>query len=344
MEATQAREKSFNGIRDPDQKDQQVLTRNMARIRNPNRGSSQSPILGNLSEGEWEQRSETAQQETHTGSSPESEWEQVPDEILHPSQGSPQPDYMLWAWPERQAQSVSQNLEAALHPALRSNFRLQQHWDRAPEQISSPSITKANSQEQISPPFVTDANPQLKAKGSAESSSIPEPGEEMTQGRHRRRRSRAPSPDNINRGENRKVRLENGSDGTELNNTGEVPQRRHRRHRSHRSRSPDAKPREPHSRHGDHSRRRHHGSDKDRGATDREYGSSGHHSPSRHRDKAQSRTIADDNRDRDCRMSDGLQGEDEAGTTHNRHRRHRHRRERESSPDLPSRIRSLFLG
>lgn len=325
-------------------------------------GNAQSGVdAGHVSSGaedEWEQwpvetmlahdrNSQTGEDEAHTNSSAEDEWEQWPGETMLAHHSSPQRGEETWEeWPEeamhgfqtlsRPEEVIRQNLEATLHPALRSSFKIQENWDRAPETLSH---------------VMAGANPQAAAllplTGEPEPDSL---REKTTHGKRRRHRSRAPSPELNNRHRHRRRHRREHSEDIELNSPlvveKEEPRHQHRRHRRCRSGSPKAEAdlgdmvNEGDTGVGDHIRRRHDRSDRDGHIVDHEDRRLRHRHSSHVPGRPRSRTTAT-RHDQEHSL-----GEHES--TSNSHRRRRHHKnrqtEREPSPELPSRFRRMALG
>ena len=203
-------------------------------------GGNRSSRRDDSSLGEWQQWPEAALRENRerNRSPEEDEWEQWPAETMHAHQGSPQPGEEIWeqlpedamhklqALPSEEA--IYHSLDASLHPALRSNFKIQEYWDRAPEMVS---------------PMMTGANPQaatfLPLSGEL---ADEDPQDKKANGNRRRRPSKAPSPELNSRHHHRRRHHEENPDGMKPDSSlMEVPRHGHRRHRRHRSKSPGDK-------------------------------------------------------------------------------------------------------
>ena len=145
---------------------------------------------------------------------------------------------------------LNQLLDEALHPAFRSNFQLQEHWDRAPEAFSG-----------MPAPLACQPAPSVPAhrvSKQAFPSHVGEPQDERSHGQRRRRRSRAPSPE-VNHHHSRRRRHHSKSGPREMkfdSANNEQSRHKHRRHRRQ-SRSPDGTAGDLRDRDDDSARRRH---------------------------------------------------------------------------------------
>jgi len=275
-------------------------------------------------------------------------WEELPEDAMRQSRTLP-PEEVIY-----------QRLDAALHPALRSNFKIQENWDTAPEMVS---------------PMMTGANPQAAAFLPLSGEPADEdPRDQTAHGKRRRRRSRVPSPELDGRHRHRRHHHRGDSNDLELDSPlKEEPRHGHRRHRRHRSRTSEAKAdssdivverhtedeipirrqhyrserrrsktpedradsddviSDGHTGSGKHSRHVHFRSDTDADANEHKHRRSGHRKSSRPRSSSRSR-VQETRHGRDDIETCVLPGDHEATTTHRRHhRRHSNRRpERET--------------
>lgn len=190
------------------------------------------------SEDDFERWPDAALYERDTGPQPE-RWAQWPTGIPH--EPPPSPESGVWEqWPEEvllnarqypESQlDLNQRLDEALHPALRSNFHIQQHWDHAPEEILLATTAIPLRVSSLSSP---------NARKEGLTAHYDEPRDERTRRRERRQRSMAPSPElSCHSDRQRRRPHARDTDDVELDRpTNEKRRHRHRRNRRHRSRS-----------------------------------------------------------------------------------------------------------
>ena len=145
---------------------------------------------------------------------------------------------------------LNQRFDGALHPAFRSNFQIQEHWDRAPEAFSGMPAPLASQPA----PSV----PAHRVSREAYPSHVGEPQDEMIHGQSSRRRSRAPPPE-ANHYHSRRRRHHSRSGPREMkvdSPNNEQSRHKHRRHRRQ-SRSPDGTAGDRRDRDDNSARRRH---------------------------------------------------------------------------------------
>ena len=150
----------------------------------------------------------------------------------------------------RSQDGLNQRLDEALHPAFRSNFQIQEHWDRAPEAFPG-----------MPPPLASQPAPSVPAQSvstEALPSSVGEPQDERVHGQSSRGRSRAPSPE-ANRHHSRRRRHHSKSGLREMKvdlASNDQSRHKHRRH-PRQSRSSYGPAGDLRERHDDSPRRRH---------------------------------------------------------------------------------------
>ncbi len=237
-----------------------------------------------LGEEVWEKLPEDAFHGTQALSLAEDEWERWPELTINAHQTSPQPEEEIWeelpedAMREPQTlpseETIYQSLDASVHPALRSSFKIQENWDRAPEMVS---------------PMMTGANPHAAAFSPLPGETADEgPQDQTAHGERRRHRSRVPSPELSSRHRHRRHYGGALDDMKPDSPVEKEPRHRHRSHRRHRSRTSENKAGsadvigEAHTRNGSHSRHVHFLPDRDADTDDQGEKRTRHRTSSRH--------------------------------------------------------------
>ena len=333
--------------------------------RETRQGTVSSPNSASSSKSEWEQWPEEALYETHEYPGLGFDYEMALGEVKLESESDLSDQSEEWeqwtgeALSEAHVSSTSyadinERLEEALHPALRSNFRIQERWDRAPEELLPVPLIP---QVALSPPINMRPREELLSLHDYLQ-------EERPHAKSRRHKSEVPSSDS-HRPHSHRKRHHSEFDAEYLGldqHDSEKPHYRHRGHRHPRPISPVRTPDAHHNKDENHAKRRRR-SDRPhtsrqvddlasqvsehysrRPRTTREESSSVRQSKERYED-GQIMKRDHSHRHSSFRTFEALQADSGAILPDGRHYHGDARREeRKRNSDLPSRLRRVFSG